>query len=229
MIAVRSDAPAVNARKFHSMSMAAQKLDHRSPLRMAAVAHGAYGMPTYAATNIMAQPMNQTGDGQQWLVLINQDTRREMSTSEVQTEVQAGVLSRETLVWRAGMSAWQSISSIAELGLANARPTVPRAKATVGWDAPLVPTPRPQAGHDHAGHQHAGHHHAGHHHSYQLSRSGAQNPQLILELVATGAAVLLIVLVTSYTLYAGGAFRAGGESHGEGTHAASAEARTAAH
>jgi hypothetical protein len=154
-------------------------------------------------------------DGQQWMVLINQDNRRMMSTREVQAEVHAGTLARDTLVWRAGMAAWQSISSISEFGLSNTRPTVPRARAA-GWDAPLSQRPDAEGGYDHPGHAHA-------------SRPTAPNPQFMLELIATGAAVLLIVAITSYTLYAGGAFQAGGGEHGgDGSHAAASTAEAGA-
>jgi hypothetical protein len=160
----------------------------------------------------MAQQMNSTVEGQQWLVLINPDMRRTMSTREVQAEVRAGTLARETLVWRAGMAAWQSISSINELGLSNNRPTVPRARAA-GWDAPLSAS-RPDAG--------------GGYDAYP-SRPHAQSPQLMLELIATGAAVLLIVAVTSYTLFAGGAFQAGSPHTPASSPGASAQAKGAAH
>jgi hypothetical protein len=167
----------------------------------------------------MAQQMNPTVDGQEWLVLISQDDRRTMSTRQVQAEVQAGRLARETLVWRAGMSAWASIGSIAELAMQNTRPTVPRARAPLGWDAPLAQTPRPGSGHDE---------------ELYSSRPTASSSQLVLELIATGAAVLLIVAITSYTLYSAGAFQAGSAQHdspeGEpGRTAAGADAKTAAH
>jgi hypothetical protein len=160
----------------------------------------------------MAQQMNPTVEGQQWLVLLNSDMRRMMSTREVQAEVRAGTLTRDTLVWRAGMAAWQSISSISEFGLSNNRPTVPRARAA-GWDAPLA-SPRPDAasGHD----------------AYE-SRSHAQSPQLVLELIATGAAVMLIVAVTSYALFAGGAFQAGSSHAPASSPEAGARAKAAEH
>jgi hypothetical protein len=170
-------------------------------------------MPTYAATNVMAHQINPTVEGQQWLVLINPDMRRMMSTREVQAEVRAGTLARETLVWRAGMAAWQSISSISELGVSNNRPTVPRARAA-GWDAPLAASPRPEA--------------VGAYDAYE-SRSHAQSPQLMLELIATGAAVLLTVAVTSYTLFAGGAFQAGSPHAPASSPEAGAQAKAAEH
>jgi hypothetical protein len=171
-------------------------------------------MPTYAGVNIMARQMNPTVDGQEWLVLINQDNRRMMSTREVQAEVQAGTLPRETLVWRAGMAAWASIGSVAELATQNMRPTVPRARAAVGWDSPLAETARPGSPYDD---------------QRQFSRAQPPSAQLVLELFATGAAVLLIVLLTSYTLYAAGVFQAGG-THADTAHREmDAEARAAAH
>jgi GYF domain 2 len=182
---------------------------------MAAVAHEAPSMPTYAGVNVMARQMNPTVDGQQWLVLMSQDHRRTMSTREVQAEVQAGILPRETLVWRAGMAAWASIGNIAELSAQNTRPTVPRARAGAGWEAPLAQTAQYDSAHDDPRHD---------------ARPRAQSPQVALELFATGAAVLLIVLLTSYTLFAAGAFQPGSSPHAsarEGTvHAdATAEAK----
>jgi hypothetical protein len=58
-----------------------------------------------------------------------------------------------------------------------------------------------------------------------LRPAPAPNPQLTLELMATGAIVALIVALTSYALYSAGAFQAGGAAH---THA-EASAKTAAH
>lgn len=185
-------------------------------------------MPTYAATNVMAHPMNPTVDGQQWFVLINQDSRRMMSTHELQAEVRAGTLARETLVWRAGMSDWQSISSIGELGMSNTRPTVPRARAA-GWDAPLIPFPDPDAAGGYAaGGYPAGGYAAGGYDAYE-ARSRAQSPQLILELIATGAAVLLIVAITSYTLFAGGAFQPGSAAAAGGARESGAQAKASEH
>jgi hypothetical protein len=159
----------------------------------------------------MAHPMNPTVGGQEWLVLINPDNRRMMSTREVQAEVQAGRLARETFVWRAGMSAWATIGSIAELAMQNTRPTVPRTRPLSGWDAPLDRTPRPVFDHDEA----------------QFSRPTTLSPGLVLELFATGAAVLLIVLGTSYSLYVGGAFQPG-SAHHDGLHAAGGTPATGA-
>jgi hypothetical protein len=142
----------------------------------------------------MAQTMNPTFEGQEWLVLINQDNRRMMSTREVQAEVQAGLLARETLVWRAGMNAWASIGSIAELAAQNSRPTVPRQRPP-GYNprlAETMPANRIIA-------------------AQYLRPAPAPNPQLMLELMATGAVVALIVAITSYSLYTAGAFKAGGD------------------
>jgi hypothetical protein len=153
--------------------------------------------------------MNPTFEGQEWLVLINQDNRRMMSTSEVKAEVQAGLLARETLVWRAGMSAWVSIGSVAELATqSSSRPTVPRQRPP-GYNprlAETMPANRIIA-------------------AQYLRPAPAPNPQLTLELMATGAIVALIVALTSYALYSAGAFQAGGAAH---THP-EASAKTAAH
>jgi hypothetical protein len=158
--------------------------------------------------------MNPTFEGQEWLVLINQDNRRMMSTREVQAEVQAGLLARETLVWRAGMSAWASIGSIAELAAhssrptQSSRPTVPRRPE--GYNprlAETMPANRMIA-------------------AQYLQRPAAANPQLMLELMSTGAVVALIVAITSYALYSAGAFQAGSPA----SHApAGASATAAAH
>jgi hypothetical protein len=140
----------------------------------------------------MAHNMNPRLEGQEWLVLLDQDNRSKMSTREVQANVQAGKLARETLVWRAGMSAWASIGSIAELATQSSRPTVPRGQPPAKYNPRFAETVAS---------------------SYRAAqyarRPAAPSPNLMLELVATGAAVLLTVLATSYALYTAGAFQAG--------------------
>jgi len=164
------------------------------------VAGGASGVPAYAP---VARNMNPRLDGQEWLVLINQDDRRRMSTREVQANVETGKLARETLVWRPGMSAWASIASIPELATRASRPTVPRGQPPAGYNPRLAETVVS---------------------SYRAAqqygrRPATPSPKLMLELVATGAAVLLIVLATSYALYTAGAFQAGNARPDADTHA----------
>jgi hypothetical protein len=177
------------------------------------VAHGPASMPGRGGVHVMARPMNPTVGGHEWLVLLSPDNRRTMTTREVQAEVQAGRLSSDTFVWQAGMSAWAPIGSIAELAMPNVRPTAPQAQPSIGWDVPLAQRLRPNSPHDDP---------------RQFSPPTTLRPQLVLELVATGAAVLLIVLGTSYSLYVGGAFQPGNAVQ-DGLHTAGAQAKTAAH
>ena len=88
----------------------------------------------------VARDMNPRLEGQEWLVLLDQDNRSRMSTREVQGHVQAGKLARETLVWRGGMSAWASISSIAEFGLQSSAPTGPRRQMPAGYNPRFAET-----------------------------------------------------------------------------------------
>ena len=130
--------------------MASRRFDEMFPQGGAATARGMVGMPEYAAPRPDGRSMTAPVDyhqhahqqhapahhaeGQQWLVLINPAMRRMMSTLEVQTEVRAGTLPRETLAWRAGMSEWVALGAIQELGLPNRNPTV-RTTPALGWDA----------------------------------------------------------------------------------------------
>jgi hypothetical protein len=148
-------------------------------------------VPTYAPVQPVARNMNSRLEGQEWLVLLDQDNRSKMSTREVQAYVQAGKLARETLVWRAGMSDWASIGSIAELATQSSRPTVPRGQPPAKYNPRFAETV------------------ASSYRVAQYARRPAPSPMLMLELVATGAAVLLTVLATSYALYTAGAFQAG--------------------
>jgi len=140
----------------------------------------------------MAREMNPRLEEQEWLVLIDQDNRSSMSTREVQHQVQAGKLARETFVWRPGMSAWASIGSIPELATQASRPTVPRGQPQAGYNPRLAETV--MSGYR-AAQQHG-------------RRPAVPNPKLTLELVVTGVAVLLTVSAISYALYTAGAFQA---------------------
>jgi hypothetical protein len=144
--------------------------------------------------------MNPTFQGQEWLVLVNRDERRMMSTREVQAQLRAGTLARGTLVWRTGMEAWASIDSIAELASQNARPTLPRGRTPDGYNPRLAET---IASNHRIARQYA-------------TQRAAQSRRLTLDLIGAGAAALLAVAATSYALYRAGAFQPGGG----GAHAA---------
>jgi hypothetical protein len=136
-------------------------------------------------------------DGREWVVLLTPDTRRMMSTLEVQAEVSAGMLARETLVWRAGMSEWVAIASIGELDVPSAR--AQRAPPAVGWEARAVTQPR-SMGHGHVRpHAHA--------------PRRASNSEMVQELLTTGAVAAIVVAVTLYMLSLGGAFAPGTAHH----------------
>jgi hypothetical protein len=150
-------------------------------------------------------------DGREWVVLLTPDTRRMMSTREVQAEVSAGTLSRETLVWRAGMSEWMAIAGIGELDVPSARPH--RVAPSVSWEAPAAGHPQPTA-HDHA-----------RPHAHAHAQRPASNAELTQELVATGAVAVIVVAITLYVLSLGGAFAPGKAHHA----AASGSAQQAAH
>jgi hypothetical protein len=141
----------------------------------------------------MARDMNPRLEEQDWVVLIDRVNQSRMSTREVKAYVQAGKLARETMVWRDGMSAWASIGSIAELATHTSRPTVPRGQLPAKYNPRLAETV-------------ASSYRAAQHNE---RRPAAPGPKLMLELVATAAAVLLTVLATSYALYAAGAYQAG--------------------
>jgi hypothetical protein len=165
--------------------------------------------PVYGQPQVEQQPQGgqqghaQPSNGQEWLVLINPAMRRMMSTREVQAEVRAGTLARETLAWRAGMSEWVALGAIQELGLPNRNPTV-RTTPALGWDAPLAPTARPE--------NMPPRQHSGASVSYEAS---TPSPHLVLELVSAGAVAMMIVAVTTYLLSLGGAFQAGSVHHAE--------------
>jgi hypothetical protein len=156
----------------------------------------------------VARDMNPRLEEQEWVVLIDQDNRSQMSTREVKAYVQAGKLARETLVWRAGMSAWAAIGSIAELATQPSRPTVPRGQLSAGQ---LPAKYNPRLAETVASSYRAAQHYG--------RRPAAAGPKLMLELVATAAAVLLTVLGTSYALYRAGAYQAGGARPGADAHA----------
>jgi hypothetical protein len=141
----------------------------------------------------VAHDMNSRLEGQEWLVLINQDHQSRMSTRQVQASVRAGKLTPDTLVWRGGMSAWASIGSVAELAPPNSHPTVPRRQAPAGYNPRFAETVI-----------------SSHRAAQQYGRRPtASSPRLVRALMATGVAVLLTVVATSYALYTAGVFQAG--------------------
>lgn len=151
-----------------------------------------------AYTNAHARGAYPPADGREWVVLLTPDTRRMMSTREVQAEVSAGTLARETLVWRAGMNEWLAIASIGELDVPSAR--AHGAPPAMRWEAPAAAQPRP-AGHGHAGHGHA--------HAHRPS----SNSEIVQELLTTGAVAASVVALTIYMLSLGGAFAPGSAHH----------------
>jgi hypothetical protein len=147
------------------------------------------------------------------VVLLTADTRRMMSTAEVQAEVSAGSLARETLVWRAGMSEWVAIASIVELDVPVLRQPQ-HAPPAPGWNSPAVQPPAMNHGH---GQPHA----HGHGHQRQPQRPTVISPAVTQELMTTGAVAVIMVAMTLYLLSLGGAF-APGSAHHAGGHADSA-------
>jgi hypothetical protein len=162
-------------------------------------------MSAYSNAHSAARGAHPPADGRQWVVLLTPDTRRMMSTPEVQAEVSAGTLARETLVWRAGMNEWMAIASIGELDVPMARPH--RGPPAVSWEAAGAAPPR----------------HAGHAHARPQAHRPASSSELMQELVTAGAVAAIMVATTLYMLSLGGAFAAGTAHHAaHGTPAASA-------
>lgn len=173
-------------------------------------------MSAYTNAHPATRDAHPPVDGRQWVVLLTHDTRRMMSTHEVQAEVSAGTLARETLVWRAGMNEWLPIASIGELDVPVARPH--RAPPGMSWDAPAAP-PR----------------HAGHPHARQQAHRPASSSEILQELVTTGAVAAIAVAMTLYMLSLGGAFgpgtahKAAHNNAAHGAQASNASAPQAAH
>lgn len=166
-------------------------------------------MSAYSNAHGTAHGANHPSDGRQWVVLLTPDTRRMMSTPEVQAEVSAGTLSRETLVWRAGMTEWMAIGHIGELAVPFAREH--RAPPAASWEPPMershqpaVHTPRrPQA------------------------QRRISNTEIMQELVTTGAVAAIVVAMTLYLLSLGGAFAPLTAAHGAAARSSSNLAATA--
>jgi hypothetical protein len=161
-------------------------------------------MQPYSNAHAAARGANPPADGREWVVLLSPDTRRMMSTPEVQAEVSAGTLARETLVWRAGMNEWLAIASIRELDVPVARSQRPASVAASHYNAE-----HHNADHYNASHQHERHGHAPPHRGHRPASSA----EMMQELVTTGAVALIMVAITLYMLSLGGAFAAGGGQH----------------
>ena len=99
---------------------------------------GPYSDEDDAVTQLMDAPLGE----QEWMVQITPHDRRMMSTEQLSSELQSGVLvQRDMMVWRAGMGDWAPIASIDELrsvlpvsALPPIEPPAPR---------PLPPPPAP--------------------------------------------------------------------------------------
>jgi hypothetical protein len=168
-------------------------------------------MSAYTNAHSAGRGAHPPSDGRQWVVLLTPDTRRMMSTPEVQAEVSAGALARETLVWRAGMTEWMAIGSIGELDVPVAQH---RAPPGMSWEAPAAAHPR------HAGHAHSRHH----------AHRRASSSEIMQELVTTGAVAAIMVAMTLYMLSLGGAFAPGTAHHAaHGAQASNASAPQTAH
>lgn len=172
-------------------------------------------MQAYGNAHGGARGVNPSADGREWVVLLTPDTRRMMSTAEVQAEVSAGTLARETLVWRAGMNEWIAISSIGELDVPVMRQN--HWAPAPGWDAP----PAQQRPVSHSPARAHGHHHP------QEQRPTMIGPQVMQELITTGAVAAIMVAATLYMLSLGGAFASGGGHHGAPSGEASTSGATA--
>lgn len=162
-------------------------------------------MSAYSNAHGAAQGANHPADGRQWVVLLTPDTRRMMSTLEVQAEVSAGVLARETLVWRAGMAEWMAIGHIGELAVPFAKEH--RAPHAASWESPMAQS----------------HHPAGHAYARPQTQRRVSNAEIMQELVTTGAVAAIVVAMTLYLLSLGGAFAPLTAAHGA-AHASSGQA-----
>jgi hypothetical protein len=167
-------------------------------------------MSAYTNAHSAGRGAYPPADGREWVVLLSPDTRRTMSTPEVQAEVSAGRLARETLVWRAGMSEWMAIAAIGELDMPAAQL---EARAT-SWQPPGAAQQLPT--------QHA------------QARPRAQRPASssdpVQELVMTAAVAVIMVAMTLYMLSLGGVFAPGGAQHaGHSAQAADTSAPQQAH
>lgn len=135
--------------------------------------------------------MDSMVQGHEWLVLINREDRRKMSTREVRAEVRAGTLARQTLVWRAGMNSWASIDSIAELAPAEG-------------SSPAVPRGRPPGSHNRRFAETVA---SNHRIAEQIAALRASHRRRVArDVVATVAAVVLTFAATFYALHAAGVF-----------------------
>lgn len=77
-----------------------------------------------------------------WLVQVTPFDRRAMGTSRLLSEVELGLVSPQTLVWRGGMHDWLPVERIGEillgLGPSAGRPQAPRAVGGVLVSSALI-------------------------------------------------------------------------------------------
>src|SRR3954469_2255049 len=72
-----------------------------------------------AVTQLMDAPLGE----QEWMVQVTALDRRMMSTEALTSELMAGRLTTQTLVWRVGMDDWLPIARIEELSRASRPPS----------------------------------------------------------------------------------------------------------
>jgi hypothetical protein len=155
-------------------------------------------MSAYTNAHSAARGAYPPADGREWVVLLSPDTRRTMSTPEVQAEVRAGKLARETLVWRAGMSEWLAIAAVGELDVPPLQPHLEPAAA--GWQPPAVQQRS-----------------AGHAHARPHAHPAASSAEASQELVMAAAVAAIMVATTLFLLSLGGAFAPGSAHHAANT------------
>jgi hypothetical protein len=197
--------------------MASRKSDGSDAWRGAAARPNgalAYGGPAYAAPGQYAAPPPPAVE-QPWLVLVGGTDQRQVQASELRAAVQSGAVTRETLVWRAGMSSWAPIGSIAEL--------VPPEVSAASWQA--APAAEPTSARR-AAEQYLSAHGPGLGDTttyaawdppegrIPLRREPPPAANITSELIATGMVVFGIVMFTLYMISLGGAFEAGSHSPG---------------
>ena len=203
----------------------ASALAYGGPGYAAPATYGAqnYSAQGYSAQAVLPQPPAAEPP---WLVLVGGSEQRPMPAAALRAAVQSGAVALETLVWRAGMSAWAPIGSIGEL-VQLAPAAAPAASA---WEAPLAqgPTAAQQAAEQYLSTRGPG---LGDTTTYAawdppqgrvpLRRAAPPPANITSELLATGLVVFGIVMFTLYVISLGGAFTAGSTpAHGaEARHA----------
>lgn len=110
----RCNAPIVVTGPPAGSSASAGGPGHRPPPPAKGRTQLGLGLPSRPG-GLAAAPPSQAPQATAWSVAVTRSDRRKMTPDEIADAARQGLISRETLVWKSGMSNWSKLGEVAEL------------------------------------------------------------------------------------------------------------------